>query len=65
MKPHVGAARGIGDEVRERLVERFHRLVGIFIESEQRLNQREEEYDLLGVQPYEFGDPRWWKRVDE
>jgi hypothetical protein len=36
----------------------------IFTKGEQRLNQREEQYDLLRVQTNEFGDPRWWKGVD-
>ena len=44
-------------------MERFHRLVGTLIESEQRVHPCEEQYDFPGVQTNQFGDPRWRKGV--
>ena len=46
-------------------MEWLYRLAGIFIESEQRLDQRKEEYDLPGSQTDKLCNPGWWKGVDE
>ena len=44
-------------------MEWFNGLAKVFVNGEQRVDQREEQYDFFRVQANNPGDPRWWEGI--